>query len=161
VGCQHDAVGVPELAEDLEAEQPVGGHLGRGITCTHVHVYKRTASGPLPTAQLSYVHNQVWLTTESLRELTGCRYQRRRFARGFFLGMPGVNAWVISLTFSSVAVVMALCMWRRACAVVWPRALEASWLAELSHMLMYGFFFSHGLRMQGILLSLYSLARMP
>ncbi|WP_290649204.1 hypothetical protein [Aquisalimonas sp.] len=29
-GCQHDAVGMPELAEGLEAEHPVGGHLGAG-----------------------------------------------------------------------------------------------------------------------------------
>ena len=62
-----------------------------------------------------------------------------------------VMAPVQRLNMSLVALVIAVVDWRLASAAILPRAELATELAPLSHMLMNGFFFNHGL---AILISL-------
>ena len=74
------------------------------------------------------------------------RRLRVRFFAGVVAG-PAVHASTISF----VAFVIAVAAWRFACPTAWPRSEPAAALAPLSHMLMNGFFFNHGL---AILISL-------
>src|SRR4051794_8999097 len=52
---------------------------------------------------------------------------------------------------SLVALVTAAADWRLAAAVILPRAVLATRSAPLSHMLMNGFFFNHGLDIRELL----------
>src|SRR5205085_11607601 len=52
---------------------------------------------------------------------------------------------------SFVALVIAAVDWRLASAVILPRAVLATRLAPLSHMLMNGFFFNHGFDIRELL----------
>jgi len=53
---------------------------------------------------------------------------------------------------SFVVVVIALAVWRFAWLTAWPRIEPAAELKPLSHMLMNGFFFNHGLVISHLLL---------
>jgi len=72
--------------------------------------------------------------------------------RRFWRRLPGTEAGtelpVQSFTHSDAALEATVVAERRACAVICPRAVPATEFAALSHALMNGFFFNHGLDME-------------
>ena len=74
----------------------------------------------------------------------------RSFRLRLFAG-GGARPAVQAPKMSFVALVIAVAVWRFAWLTAWPRIEPAAALNPLSHMLMNGFFFSHGLAISNLL----------
>jgi hypothetical protein len=70
---------------------------------------------------------------------------KRGYRRLSFFERAGAAPDIHAPRTSFVALVTAVAAWRLTSPAAWPRIEPAAALAALSHMLMNGFFFNHGL----------------